>query len=72
MQITSIPCVVCGQDLKIFDKYPLIDGTLFLTPQRYISDVSLQYHGQTQYMNAVCMMCAEGVFMELHCKQCRR
>ena len=58
--------------MKIFDRYPLVDGTMFLTPQRYISDIVLQAHGQTQYMNAVCMMCAEGVNAELHCKQCDR
>ncbi|XP_067947841.1 headcase protein homolog [Watersipora subatra] len=71
-RITSLPCVVCGHELKIFDRYPLIDGTLFLTPQRYISNIDVRYHNQTQHLNAVCMMCAEGVLTELHCKQCNR
>jgi len=37
LQVTSIPCVVCGQELDIFDRYPLVDGTLFLTPQRLVA-----------------------------------
>lgn len=32
----SLPCVLCKCELPVFDRYPLIDGTLFLSPQSYL------------------------------------
>ncbi|CAI9729204.1 Hypothetical predicted protein [Octopus vulgaris] len=31
----SLPCVLCRCELPVFDRYPLIDGTLFLSPEPY-------------------------------------
>lgn len=39
--VTSVNCVVCNSHLPVFDKYPLIDGTFFLSPQRYNMDLQV-------------------------------
>lgn len=47
----SLPCVLCKCELPVFDRYPLIDGTLFLSPQSYlqqngsVKDSNLSYLG---------------------------
>jgi hypothetical protein len=56
-QATHMPCVICRTKLEIFDEYPLIDGTFFLSPVRYLTDVQLQHDHKPMYLNAVCMRC---------------
>ena len=40
-QVTAVDCVVCQSRLTVYDKYPLIDGTFFLSPQRYNTDMQV-------------------------------
>lgn len=55
----------------IFDKYPLVDGTFFLSPTQHSKGaVPCQLDGRTQYLNAVCMSCLEGWNRILKCKSC--
>ncbi|XP_013414750.1 headcase protein [Lingula anatina] len=68
---TSVPCVLCGSDLPVFDRYPLIDGTFFLSPLRYNNDIKVEADGRVQYLNAACMSCLEGG-CELRCCACRK
>lgn len=35
--ITSVDCVLCSRQLSVFDKYPLLDGTFFLSPCKLAS-----------------------------------
>ncbi len=28
-------CIVCSSAIQIYDRYPLIDGTFFLSPKQY-------------------------------------
>ena len=56
----------------IFDRYPLVDGTFFLSPRQHNkSAVPVHVDGRVQYMNAVCMSCLEGWSCSIKCKQCQ-
>lgn len=70
-KVTEISCVTCNQILQIYDKYPLLDGTFFLSPLRYNSKMQVLYDGKLVYLNAVCMHCMHGTRRELRCAFCR-
>ena len=70
-QVTSAHCVVCNLEMNIYDRYPLIDGTFFLSPMRYNSDVQVMHEGRVQYLNAACMRCLEGM-RDMRCLSCHR
>ena len=64
------PCVVCAHPLPIFDRYPLIDGTFFLSPRQHNkSCVRVKYEVKAHYLTAVCMGCLEG-WNAIHCRFC--
>jgi hypothetical protein len=69
-KVTEVQCVVCALRLQVYDKYPLVDGTFFLSPQRYISTVQASHEGKLLYLNAVCVHCMYGAFRELRCLAC--
>lgn len=69
-QVTEVSCVVCCTALTIYDKYPLIDGSFFLSPQRYNTDLQVLQDGRMLYLNAVCMKCLE--LPRLRCLACRK
>lgn len=70
-QVTSVSCVACNIELPIFDKYPLIDGTFFLSPLRYNSDIQVLFDHKMCFLNAVCMRCLTGSGRNLSCRACR-
>src|SRR5437879_4774481 len=57
--------------MMIFDRYPLVDGTFFLSPRQHNKTaVPVHLDGKVSFMNAVCMGCLEGWNTILHCKCC--
>lgn len=38
LQWSRVYCVLCRERLKVFDRYPLIDGTFFLSPRQHTRD----------------------------------
>ncbi|XP_072037089.1 LOW QUALITY PROTEIN: headcase protein homolog [Amphiura filiformis] len=68
--LTSVSCSLCQFRLAVFDRYPLIDGTFYLSPIRH-SDGSIRVviDGRPQYLGAVCMKCLEGV-QHIVCRIC--
>lgn len=71
-KVNSLKCVLCKCELPVFDRYPLVDGTFFLSPQAYdecvvqaISD------GRLQFINAVCVNCLEGG-TDVRCAACKQ
>ncbi|CAG7838206.1 unnamed protein product [Allacma fusca] len=68
-----ISCVLCHTNLIIFDRYPLIDGTFFLTPRQHTKACveTMMPDGRVQYLSAVCMSCLEGWSVNLYCRCCR-
>lgn len=69
-KVTSVGCVLCQATLYIYDKYPLIDGTFFLSPQRYNSDLQVIFENRLLYLNAVCMRCMDSSSMSVRCRSC--
>ncbi|CAL4098870.1 unnamed protein product, partial [Meganyctiphanes norvegica] len=64
-------CVLCNQALLVFDRYPLIDGTFFLTPlQHGKAAIPVRVEGRLQHLTAVCMGCLEGWCVSLRCSFC--
>ena len=57
--------------MHVFDRYPLIDGTFFLSPQRYNTDLQVISDHRPMYLNAVCMRCMEGS-RDIRCQACRK
>ncbi|KAL4233590.1 hypothetical protein ACF0H5_008271 [Mactra antiquata] len=71
-KISSLHCVLCKNELCVFDRYPLVDGTLFLSPQAYDNQVlQVISDGRLQYINAVCVTCLESG-NEIRCASCKR
>ena len=34
-KMNKVPCVLCNAVLTVYDRYPLIDGTFFLSPRQH-------------------------------------
>ncbi|XP_023245025.1 headcase protein isoform X2 [Copidosoma floridanum] len=61
LQWPKVSCVLCQVKMLVFDRYPLVDGTFFLSPRKHsISCAEVKVEGRTQYLSAVCMSCLEG------------
>lgn len=59
--------------MPIFDRYPLIDGSFFLSPRQHSkSSVPVKSPDSKRlFLNAVCMGCLEGWNMTLRCLGCK-
>ncbi|XP_035230756.1 headcase protein-like [Stegodyphus dumicola] len=69
----GINCIFCYSQMIIFDRYPLIDGTFFISPRQYsCSSIPVKNSSQVHYLNAVCMGCLEGWNTVLLCRYCQR
>jgi len=65
-------CLICQTAMVIYDRYPLIDGTFFLSPKQYSkSCIPVTVEGRQQHLSAVCMSCLEGWTCSLQCRSCR-
>lgn len=70
-RMTALRCVLCKTQLPVFDRFPLIDGTMFLSPQAYDQFVvQVIWEGRIQFLNAVCICCLEGA-SEAKCAACK-
>jgi hypothetical protein len=78
---SHVCCVLCEDYMTVYDRYPLLDGTFFLSPMPYLRDSipvrddlliekSRVMDGSKLFLNAVCMRCLEGWNKVLHCKFC--
>uniref|UniRef100_A0A0B6Y839 Uncharacterized protein n=1 Tax=Arion vulgaris TaxID=1028688 RepID=A0A0B6Y839_9EUPU len=70
-RMTALRCVLCKTHLPVFDRLPLVDGTLFLSPQAYDQFVvQVIWEGRIQFLNAVCIHCLEGA-SDAKCSACK-
>ncbi|OAD54567.1 Headcase protein [Eufriesea mexicana] len=61
LQWSRVSCVLCRAPMLVFDRYPLVDGTFFLSPRQHSSACAeVKVEGRTQFLSAVCMSCLEG------------
>jgi len=58
-------CVTCGVELPVYDHFPLVDGTMFLSPERNPSQtkraVKISSEGKCEFVHACCVACLEGL-----------
>ncbi|XP_025423293.1 headcase protein isoform X1 [Sipha flava] len=58
---SRVNCVLCSDVMLVFDRYPLVDGTFFLSPKQYNKNaVEVKNEGRVLFLNAVCMKCLDG------------
>ncbi|XP_040061439.1 headcase protein [Ixodes scapularis] len=70
-KMSRIPCILCHTQMNVFDRYPLVDGTLFLSPRQHSAGaVQVRIDERPQFLNAVCMTCLEGWQGRLACRGC--
>lgn len=71
-KVSALNCVLCKTVLPVFDRYPMIDGTFFLSPQAYGENVvQVISDGRLQFINAVCVGCLEGG-SDIRCAACKK
>ncbi|XP_073978058.1 hdc homolog, cell cycle regulator [Rhodnius prolixus] len=60
VHMTRVICILCRAPMLVYDRYPLVDGTFFLSPRQYTkSCLEVKVEGKTQYLSCVCMGCLE-------------
>lgn len=77
---TQLPCCLCHSPMVVFDRFPIVNGLMFLSPLQYSPGSVSMASGkrgangvvQTQYLNGVCMVCLDGDWQELRCKSCNQ
>ncbi|KAL4649167.1 hypothetical protein GN956_G7662 [Arapaima gigas] len=68
-----VNCALCHRALPVFEQFPLVDGTLFLSPSRHEEieyDVPCHLQGRLMHLYAVCVDCLEGVH-KIICIKCK-
>lgn len=59
---SRVACVLCEEPMLVFDRYPLVDGTFFLSPKQHAKGcIEVKYENRVQYLTSVCMACLDGV-----------
>ena len=61
-RVNSLSCVLCSMEMKVYDRYPLVNGTLFLTPNQ-ANDTCVEVESKGNhplYLSAVCLLCLSG------------
>ncbi|XP_065176271.1 headcase protein homolog [Sycon ciliatum] len=62
-RLGKVPCCLCRKQLPVYDRYPVVDGVIYLTPlepkppQRLIP---LRHESSVVYLLAVCLQCILG------------
>ncbi|XP_036406249.1 headcase protein homolog [Megalops cyprinoides] len=68
-----VNCALCHRALPVFEQFPLVDGTLFLSPSRHDEieyDVPCHLQGRLMHLYAICVDCLEGVH-KIVCIKCK-
>lgn len=60
--VKKLDCVFCGCELVVYDRFPLIDGTLFVSPFIYSSTkpVPVIVSNKNQFIYGICLKCLSG------------
>nr|XP_020459627.1 headcase protein homolog [Monopterus albus] len=72
-QRNVVNCALCHRALPVFERFPLVDGTLFLSPSRHDEieyDVPCHLQGRLMHLYAICVDCLEGVH-KIVCIKCK-
>ncbi|XP_065221294.1 headcase protein isoform X1 [Planococcus citri] len=67
-------CVLCSGPMKVYDRYPLIDGTFFLSPMKHAKgSVEVAKDNRRLFLNSICMRCLEAFTpgSRIRCVHCK-
>ncbi|XP_037885213.1 headcase protein-like isoform X2 [Glossina fuscipes] len=60
-QKSRVACIICEEPMLVFDRYPLVDGSFFLSPKQHSPDcIEVKYEGRAMFLTCVCMRCLDG------------
>lgn len=72
---TQVTCVSCKTDCQVYENFPIVDGTLFLTPIKRTPEC-IRFVDPTQnqdrYLGFICVSCMEGQRSTLCCAGCNK
>ena len=59
LKIKQVNCVLCECDLVVYDRFPLIDGTFFVSPSNYgvKKSIPTKYGDKNQFLYGICLKC---------------
>ncbi|KAK2716003.1 hypothetical protein QYM36_010537 [Artemia franciscana] len=70
-KMSHVHCLLCATSLTVYDRFPLVDGTFFLSPRQHTkSCIKVNYEGKDEFLGALCMACLEGWTARLKCRWC--
>uniref|UniRef100_A0A915J7S2 Headcase middle domain-containing protein n=1 Tax=Romanomermis culicivorax TaxID=13658 RepID=A0A915J7S2_ROMCU len=59
-KMREMSCVLCRNSMVVYDRYPLTDGTFFLSPINHANfGIRVTHDGREGYLLAVCVHCLE-------------
>lgn len=70
---SHVTCLFCQHESQVFENFPVVDGTLFLTPVRLSQDCIYYMEdkkSEPKYMGYICVSCMEG--KNISCKDCSK
>lgn len=60
-QMSRVACILCEEPMLVFDRYPLVDGSFFLSPKQHSTGcIEVKYEGRSLFLTCVCMGCLDG------------
>ena len=73
----SVSCLFCNNDSQVYENFPIVDGTLFLSPVK-LSKTCVRFDEQhssnrldsARHMCFICVGCLEGKPKKLECSSC--
>jgi hypothetical protein len=56
----QVPCALCNRAITVYDRYPLLDGTFFVSPiNQNNAGVSVRFESKPCFLLALCVHCME-------------
>ena len=72
--IKELNCLFCSCLMPVYDRFPLVDGTLFASPYSYDTQnqIPVLVSEKHQFINGICLKCLNGSDSkhEIKCKHC--
>lgn len=76
-KLLHMSCLFCEGQSQVYENFPVVDGTLFVSPLRLSRDCAVFYENNAanespRYMSYICVKCQEGQSKTLKCADCAK
>ena len=71
--VQKVNCLFCDCDMPVYDRFPLVDGTLFASPYHYAKKpIPVYVSEKHQFIHGICLKCLNGSGSKhkIKCKHC--